>query len=133
MLLRLRRGFTNNLDLTDEHKVQIYTQLCESVSLRDISYWIEVLFAAGIATLGLVLNSPAVIIGAMLISPLMGPILANGMGLAAGDVVLWLRAAFNLLLSCSLAIVFATILVVIVPFKEITPKFWLEPTLPFWI
>lgn len=122
MLLRLRRGFTNNLDLTDEHKVQIYTQLCESVSLRDISYWIEVLFAAGIATLGLVLNSPAVIIGAMLISPLMGPILANGMGLAAGDVVLWLRAAFNLLLSCSLAIVFAAILVVIVPFKEITPE-----------
>lgn len=52
MLLRLRRGFTNNLDLTDEHKVQIYTQLCESVSLRDISYWIEVLFAAGIATWG---------------------------------------------------------------------------------
>jgi uncharacterized hydrophobic protein (TIGR00271 family) len=122
MLLRLRRGFTNNLDLTDEHKVQIYTQLCESVSLRDISYWIEVLFAAGIATLGLVLNSPAVIIGAMLISPLMGPILSNGMGLAAGDVVLWLRAAFNLLLSCSLAIIFAAILVVIVPFKEITPE-----------
>lgn len=122
MLLRLRRGFTNNLDLTDEHKVQIYTQLCESVSLRDISYWIEVLFAAGIATLGLVLNSPAVIIGAMLISPLMGPILSNGMGLASGDVVLWLRAAFNLLLSCSLAIVFAAILVVIVPFKEITPE-----------
>lgn len=122
MLLRLRRGFTANLDLTDEHKVQIYTQLSESVSLRDISYWIEVLFAAGIATLGLVLNSPAVIIGAMLISPLMGPILANGMGLAAGDVVLWLRAAFNLLFSCSLAIIFAAILVVIVPFKEITPE-----------
>lgn len=122
MLLRLRRGFTNNLDLTDEHKVQIYRQLCQSVSLQDISYWIEVSFAAGIATLGLVLNSPAIIIGAMLISPLMGPILANGMGLAAGDIVLWLRSGFNLLLSCSLAIVFAAILVIIVPFKEITPE-----------
>ncbi|MFM1841755.1 MAG: hypothetical protein RLZZ490_488, partial [Cyanobacteriota bacterium] len=122
MVTRVRRAFAANLDLTDAHKVKIYEQLCESVSLKDISYWLEVILAAGIATLGLVLNSPAVIIGAMLISPLMGTILANGLGLAAGDIVLWLRAAFNLLLSCGVAIAFAMLLVFLVPFKEMTAE-----------
>jgi uncharacterized hydrophobic protein (TIGR00271 family) len=122
LMTRIRRAFGANLDLTDAHKVKIYEQLCESVSLKDISYWLEVILAAGIATLGLVLNSPAVIIGAMLISPLMGTILANGLGLAAGDIILWLRAAFNLLLSCGVAIAFAMILVFLVPFKEMTAE-----------
>ncbi len=80
------------------------------------------LFSAGIATLGLALNSPAVIIGAMLISPLMGPILASGLALAAGDFVLGTRAAVNLLLSCIVAILFAVILVTLLPFKEVTAE-----------
>ncbi|MEY2985105.1 MAG: hypothetical protein RLZZ568_1722, partial [Cyanobacteriota bacterium] len=122
LIARVRRAFAANLDLSDAHKVKIYEQLCESVSLRDVSYWLEVILAAGIATLGLVLNSPAVIIGAMLISPLMGAILANGLGLAAGDIILWLRATVNLLLSCGVAIAFAMLLVFLVPFKEMTPE-----------
>lgn len=40
------------------------------------------LMSAGIAILGLLLSSPAVVIGAMLISPLMGPIIGLGFGLA---------------------------------------------------
>lgn len=55
----------------------------------------------------------------MLIFFLMGLILVNGMGLVVGDVVFWLWVVFNLLLSCSLVIVFVVILVVIVFFKEI--------------
>src|SRR6476646_8910490 len=43
------------------------------------------LLSAGIAVLGLLLSSPAVVIGAMLISPLMGPILGLGFGLALFD------------------------------------------------
>ncbi|NJN23695.1 MAG: hypothetical protein HC810_03970, partial [Acaryochloridaceae cyanobacterium RL_2_7] len=58
--------------VTQSRKIAIYEDLLNSVSLLDVSYWLQVLFSAGIATLGLVLNSPAVIIGAMLISPLMG-------------------------------------------------------------
>jgi uncharacterized hydrophobic protein (TIGR00271 family) len=81
-----------------------------------------VLFSAGIATLGLALNSPAVIIGAMLISPLMGPILASGMALATGDFVLATRSAINLLLSCLAAILFAVVLVALLPFKEVTAE-----------
>ncbi len=122
LVTRLRRAFASNLDLTDAHKVQAYEQLCASVSLQDISYWLEVILSAGIATLGLVLNSPAVIIGAMLISPLMGSILSNGLGLATGDIVLWLRSSTNLLLSCLVAIAFAMVLVFFLPFKEMTAE-----------
>ncbi|MEB3338118.1 MAG: DUF389 domain-containing protein [Leptolyngbyaceae bacterium] len=92
------------------------------MTLEDVSYWIQVLFAAGIATLGLVLNSPAVIIGAMLISPLMGGILANGLALATGDVILAMRALLNLILSCIVAISFAVLLVSLLPFKEMTSE-----------
>ncbi|MFN5515297.1 MAG: DUF389 domain-containing protein [Cyanobacteriota bacterium] len=119
---QLRRGFSQNLDLSDEQKAAIYIQLAESVSLKDVSFWLEVIFAAGVATLGLVLNSPAVIIGAMLISPLMGGILANGLALAMGDIVLAIRSLVNLTLSSTLAVLFALGLVVILPFQEITSE-----------
>lgn len=119
---RTRRAFARNLALNDHHKALIYEQLSESVSLNNVSFWLEVIFAAGIATLGLVLNSPAVIIGAMVISPLMGSILANGLALAVGDVVLALRSALNLVLSCSLAIFLAMVLVFLLPFQEVTTE-----------
>ncbi len=80
------------------------------------------MFAAGIATLGLVLNSPAVIIGAMLISPLMGSILASGVAFAAGDLILGLRAVGMLALSCLSAIAFSILLVSLMPFKEMTAE-----------
>lgn len=117
-----RNWFANNLGISQTRKELVYLEICKSVTLEDISYWIQVLFAAGIATLGLVLNSPAVIIGAMLISPLMGGILANGLALAAGDVILAMRALLNLVVSCLVAIAFAVILVSFLPFKEMTSE-----------
>ncbi|MGB3263166.1 MAG: DUF389 domain-containing protein [Microcoleus sp.] len=117
---RLSRWFAHNLGVSNVRKEQVYLDIAKSVTLTDASYWIQVLFSAGIATLGLVLNSPAVIIGAMLISPLMGSILANGLALATGDAILALRAIINLILSCGLAIAFAVVLVLILPFKEMT-------------
>ncbi|MCG6134784.1 MAG: DUF389 domain-containing protein [Nostoc sp. LLA-1] len=117
-----RDWFSHNLGVGQARKEQVYLEICSSLSLDDLSYWIQVLLSAGIATLGLVLNSPAVIIGAMLISPLMGGILANGLALAAGDVILAMRALINLILSCLVAIVFAMILVSLLPFKEVTSE-----------
>jgi uncharacterized hydrophobic protein (TIGR00271 family) len=119
---RLRNWFAWNLGVSAARKEFVYLDIAQAVTLTDTSYWLQVLFAAGIATLGLVLNSPAVIIGAMLISPLMGSILANGLALAAGDVILALRAMCNLILSCGLAIGFAVLLVSMLPFKEMTSE-----------
>ncbi|HET9533399.1 MAG TPA: DUF389 domain-containing protein [Blastocatellia bacterium] len=118
--LRLRDWFADQLGVSTQRKGDIYLDISRSASLNDVSYWLQILFASGIATLGLALNSPAVIIGAMLISPLMGPILAAGLALASGDMILGLRSLTNLALSCLLAILFAVILVALLPFKEMT-------------
>ncbi len=48
------------------HKPMIFTQIYGTAELRSFSYWSEIVFSVGIATFGLGLNSPAVIIGAML-------------------------------------------------------------------
>lgn len=116
----MRDRFAGALDITQERKATIYIDLARSTTLKDISYWLQIFFSAGIATLGLVLNSPAVIIGAMLISPLMGPILAGGLALATGDLILAVRAFANLFISTLGAITFAVILVAFLPFKEVT-------------
>ncbi|HEY7912791.1 MAG TPA: DUF389 domain-containing protein, partial [Blastocatellia bacterium] len=103
----LRDWFAKSLGVRPQRKEEIYIDISRSATLLDPSYWLQILFAAGIATLGLILNSPAVIIGAMLISPLMGPILAAGLALATGDIILGLRAIVNLALSCMVAVAFA--------------------------
>jgi uncharacterized hydrophobic protein (TIGR00271 family) len=122
MLNAFRDWLAKKLGVSPERKEELYLELARSTTLTDPAYWLQTVFAAGIATLGLVLNSPAVIIGAMLISPLMGPILAGGLALASGDLILGLRAGLNLALSCLVAVGFATLLVATLPFKEITAE-----------
>ncbi|HEX6280132.1 MAG TPA: DUF389 domain-containing protein, partial [Pyrinomonadaceae bacterium] len=108
------------MGVEEDRKEALYIELSGGTTLFDLVYWLQIMFSAGIATLGLVMNSPAVIIGAMLISPLMGPILAAGLALASGDIILGIRALAKLCLSCGLAVGFAIVLVAILPFKEMT-------------
>jgi uncharacterized hydrophobic protein (TIGR00271 family) len=98
----------------------IYAQVYETADLFSGSYWLEIFFSAGIAALGLVTDSPAVIIGAMLISPLMGPIMATGMALAAGDLYLAIKAIVKLLASVALAVGLSGLMVWLLPFHSIT-------------
>ena len=119
---KFRNWLAGNLGIQSETKSEIYSDISQAATLLDAVYWLQIFFAAGIATLGLVLNSPAVIIGAMLISPLMGPILSGGLALSAGDLVLGIRAAVNLLLSCTVAIGIASLLIWLLPFKEVTAE-----------
>jgi len=120
--LVIPRFLARSLGVGDERKSALAIDLSRAATLKDVVYWLQIFFSAGIATLGLVLNSPAVIIGAMLISPLMNPILASGLALATGDIVLGLRSFFNVFLSCLAAIGFAVFLVVILPFREMTTE-----------
>ncbi len=120
--MAIPRFIARSLGVGDDRKAALFIDLSRAATLKDIVYWLQIFFSAGIATLGLVLNSPAVIIGAMLISPLMNPILASGLAFASGDLVLGFRAAVNLFLSCLAATSFAVILVVLLPFREMTTE-----------
>ena len=120
ILKRASARFAKSLGIEEGRKREIYVEVALAATMRDASYWLQTVFSAGIATLGLVLNSPAVIIGAMLISPLIGPILSGGLALAAGDLIMGVRSGLKLLLSCLAAIFFSVLLVGILPFKELT-------------
>ncbi|WP_285711326.1 DUF389 domain-containing protein [Erythrobacter oryzae] len=78
--------------------------------------------SGGIAVLGLLLSSPAVVIGAMLLSPLMGPIMGLGFALAIGDWP-WLKAALRtLLLGSAMAVLLCACLVFLSPIQGITSE-----------
>jgi uncharacterized hydrophobic protein (TIGR00271 family) len=107
----------------DQHaKPIVYGQVYKTADVSNINYWLEIVFSAGIAALGLALNSPAVIIGAMLISPLMGPIMATGLALAAGDLYLAVKAIANLVASIALAIGLSAFIVRLLPFHSVTAE-----------
>ena len=103
-------------------KPQVYRQVFATAEIDSVKYWLEVFFSAGIATFGLVENSPAVIIGAMLISPLMGPIMATGLALAIGDLYLGIKAVLNLLASVAVSIAFSAFIVWLLPFHSATAE-----------
>ncbi|GGB52126.1 DUF389 domain-containing protein [Blastomonas aquatica] len=85
-------------------------------------YAFMILMSAGIAVLGLLLSSPAVVIGAMLISPLMGPIIGLGFGLAMVDGNEIRRTAISLGAGVLLAVFFTALVVFFSPIKDITPE-----------
>ena len=101
---------------------RVYEQVFAAAEINSLSYWLEIFFSAGIATFGLVENSPAVIIGAMLISPLMGPILATGLALAVGDLYLGIKAVINLIASVTVSVAFSGFLVWLLPFHSATSE-----------
>jgi uncharacterized hydrophobic protein (TIGR00271 family) len=78
--------------------------------------------SAALALLGLLIPSVAVVIGAMLLSPLMSPIIGLGFGIATLDFVEMRRAAVALLLGSALAIILCVILVAISPIQTITSE-----------
>jgi uncharacterized hydrophobic protein (TIGR00271 family) len=114
--------FQQWLRIETETKPRVYGQVFESAGLSSLNYWLEIVFSAAIATFGLVLNSPAVIIGAMLISPLMSPIMATGMALAVGDAYLAIRAAASLVASVAGAITLSATIVWLLPFHSPTAE-----------
>jgi len=115
-------SFERSLRIDPQSKPEVYRRILDAADFLSVNYWLELLFAAGIATLGLVLNSPGVVIGAMLISPLMGPILAAGLALAAGDLFLGFRSFINLLLSVVVSVTFAATMVWLLPFQTATTE-----------
>lgn len=71
-----------------------------------------------IASIGLNVNSTAVVIGAMLISPLMGPILGIGLSVGISDFALFKRSAKSLGIATGVALATSTLYFLITPLKE---------------
>lgn len=105
--------------IVDHPKVIERIEAESGISAR---YIFMTMMSAGIAVLGLLLSSPAVVIGAMLISPLMGPILGMGFGLALFDLSELRRAFVAVLVGALAALAFTALIVLFSPLKAVTPE-----------
>lgn len=94
----------------------------EEESGFDGRYVFMTLMSAGIAVLGLLLSSPAVVIGAMLISPLMGPIIGLGFGVTLFSSLEIKRSLTALALGTILAILFTALIVALSPLQTLTSE-----------
>lgn len=119
-LLQQNKFFlSRHFDLRQEKEDEEETieSLKKGVEFRGTNLWV-LIFAIFLASLGLNTNSTAVIIGAMLISPLMGPIMGFGLGLGIADFDLVKRSLRNYLTATLFSVVTATIYFLISPISE---------------
>ena len=100
-----------------------------NIYFRGPNAWILAV-AIIIASVGLNVNSIPVIIGAMLISPLMGPIFGLGLGLGINDINLLKQAGKNLLVMVSISLVVSFLYFLITPLSLSNPTELLARTRP---
>ena len=113
---RIAKRFFNALpDKTDE--TATVEQISDGVTFRGANLWV-LIFAIFIACLGLNLNSTAVIIGAMLISPLMGPIIGMGLAVGRADLELLKRSLINYGVSTVISVLTAALYFQLTPLTE---------------
>ena len=106
-----------DLHFGEEDKQKVLENVQSNITFRGSNLWI-LACAIVIASIGLNVNSTAVIIGAMLISPLMGPIIGAGFGLGTYDSVLVKKSLKNLLIATVVSLTVSTIYFFLSPFKD---------------
>ncbi len=103
-----------SLDEDKASREEVVSVITKGVEFRGVNLWV-LIFATLTASLGLNVNSAAVIIGAMLISPIMGPIMGVGFSLGVNDFELLKKSLRNLTLMFVVAIVTSTLYFALTP------------------
>jgi len=117
-LMRKIRYFANIYDHIDTDDAA--QRIKGSIGFRGPNAWI-LAFSIIIASVGLNVNSTAVIIGAMLISPLMGPIIGIGLSIGTNDIDLLKSAIKNLLVMVLISLLASTLFFLLSPLELINP------------
>ena len=127
---RAKRFFRMQLSLTDYIDVQAASaNIRSNIPFRGPNIYI-LFVAIVIASVGLNVNSIPVIIGAMLISPLMSPIIGFGMGLGTNDTDLLLQSLKNLGIMFVISLLASTLYFVVTPLETDNPTELLARTNP---
>ena len=111
----IRKYFYISITSSDEQ--EIIESVKKGIVFKGFNLWVLV-FAIFVASLGLNVNSTAVIIGAMLISPLMGPIIGMGLAVGISDFDMLKRSFKHYALSAGVSVVTATIYYLLSPINE---------------
>lgn len=110
---------------------EIDNNIRDGIEIRGTNLWVLIL-AIFIASIGLNVNSTAVIIGAMLISPLMGPIMGIGYGVGINDYLLIKKALGNLLVSFFIGLFTSTLYFLITPLSVAQSELLSRTTPTIW-
>ncbi len=95
--------------ISKERRAEVLVHLREA-SHPDFDYFVLVLLSSVIATQGLLVDSPAIVIGAMLVAPLMSPVIGLGLSSIAGDERLLRDSAAALLRGAFLAVIVSLVI-----------------------
>lgn len=119
LMLFFERYLQDRLSLEDDKADETETieYIRKGVQFKGTNLWI-LIFAILIASVGLNVNSTAVIIGAMLISPLMGPIMGIGLGVGINDFQLIKRGLKNLSIAVGISVVTSALYFLLSPLKD---------------
>lgn len=107
-----------NLSEGEDDREKTLESVRKSITFRGANLWI-LACAILVASVGLDVNSTAVIIGAMLISPLMGPIVGAGFALGVYDFTLLKKSLLNLFIATIVSLGVSTFYFFISPFKDV--------------
>lgn len=115
----IKNFLSEYLDLRKDKDDELATvdSIRKGVEFKGANLWI-LIFAIFMASLGLNVNSTAVIIGAMLISPLMGPIMGVGLSVGLNDFELMKRSLKSFLITTLFSVTTATIFFLVSPVAE---------------
>lgn len=106
-----------HISITRSDEQDIIESVKKGIVFKGFNLWVLV-FAIFVASLGLNVNSTAVIIGAMLISPLMGPIIGMGLAVGISDFEMLKRSFKHYALSAGVSVITATIYFLLSPINE---------------
>lgn len=125
--LRDRFSFEEDQD----NETEIVEAIEKGVPFRGVNLWM-LIFAVFIASVGLNVNSTAVVIGAMLISPLMGPIMGLGLGAGINDIQLIKTASQNLLIAVVFSVLTSAIYFYFTPLTQAQSELLARTSPTFW-
>lgn len=120
-----------SLHFDQAHPDMIDNAIRRNVRVAGTNLWV-LMFAIAIASIGLNVNSTAVIIGAMLISPLMSPIVGMGYGAAVGDVALIRLAIRNMFIFIAISLFTSTLYFLITPLEQAQSELLARTTPTLW-
>ncbi|SKA29395.1 TIGR00341 family protein [Chitinophaga eiseniae] len=127
--LTIERRFNLHVEKADEREV--INAIRKNSEFKGANLW-TLIFAIFIASIGLNVNSTAVIIGAMLISPLMGPIMGIGLGMGISDFDLLKKGGRNLLIATVISIITSTVYFWLTPLHEAQSELISRTTPSVW-
>ena len=125
----IRKRFSLIEDKADDSVID--ESLRSGVELRGTNLWV-LMFAILIASIGLNVNSTAVIIGAMLISPLMGPIMGIGYGVGIYDSQLIRKSFRNLGIATFISLLVSMLYFLLTPLSDAHSEMLARTTPTIW-